>query len=93
MLPDIFVDAVGRVAILSAQAFSGQPPDAILQESWQLLLGYLPSNREWRAATLQRKRREYCEAVPQVKRCLFPGNVQRSCFVCRGAFTAGHLAN
>lgn len=32
---------------------------------WQLLLGYLPPNREWRATTLERKRREYCEAVPQ----------------------------
>ena len=32
---------------------------------WQLLLGYLPSNPEWRADTLQRKRREYWESVPQ----------------------------
>ena len=32
---------------------------------WQLLLGYLPSNPEWRADTLQRKRREYWASVPQ----------------------------
>ena len=32
---------------------------------WQLLLGYLPSNLEWRADTLQRKRREYWASVPQ----------------------------
>jgi len=32
---------------------------------WQLLLGYLPSNCEWRADTLQRKRREYWASVPQ----------------------------
>jgi len=33
--------------------------------SWQLLLGYLPANREWRQSTLARKRREYAESVPQ----------------------------
>ena len=33
--------------------------------SWKLLLGYLPPNKEWREATLQRKRREYADAVPQ----------------------------
>lgn len=33
--------------------------------SWQLLLDYLPPNREWRAATLERKRRDYLSAVPQ----------------------------
>jgi len=49
---------------LREMSWSGIPP-AARAESWQLLLGYLPSNREWRAATLQRKRREYCEAVPQ----------------------------
>ena len=32
--------------------------------SWQLLLGYVPSNEEWRESTLSRKRREYCESVP-----------------------------
>jgi len=49
---------------LCETSWGGIPPSA-RAESWQLLLGYLPSNREWRAATLQRKRREYCEAVPQ----------------------------
>ena len=33
--------------------------------TWQLLLGYLPPNRAWRESTLERKRREYGEAVPQ----------------------------
>lgn len=33
--------------------------------AWQQLLGYLPANREWREASLQRKRREYSESVPR----------------------------
>ena len=33
--------------------------------AWQLLLGYLPPNRAWREATLQRKRSEYLAAIPQ----------------------------
>ncbi|CAM9433266.1 unnamed protein product, partial [Hapterophycus canaliculatus] len=32
---------------------------------WQLLVGYMPANRARRAAALERKRREYREAVPQ----------------------------
>ena len=49
---------------LRAAAWSGVPR-ACRPVCWQLLLGYLPSRREGRAATLQRKRREYMEAVPQ----------------------------
>ena len=33
--------------------------------SWQLLLGYLPTNSERRVNTIERKRREYLEAVRQ----------------------------
>jgi len=33
--------------------------------AWQLLIGYMPPNRAWRAQTLERKRREYSDAVPQ----------------------------
>lgn len=32
---------------------------------WQLLVGYMPANRGRRTAALERKRREYREAVPQ----------------------------
>lgn len=32
---------------------------------WQLLVGYMPANRARRGAALERKRREYREAVPQ----------------------------
>lgn len=49
---------------LRSLAWSGIPAQC-RAESWQLLLGYLPPNREWRQSTLSRKRREYCEAVPQ----------------------------
>jgi hypothetical protein len=49
---------------LRAAAWSGVPHQCRAM-SWQLLLGYLPPNRAWRESTLERKRREYCEAVPQ----------------------------
>jgi len=49
---------------LRAAAWSGVPHQCRAL-SWQLLLGYLPPNRAWRESTLERKRREYCEAVPQ----------------------------
>ena len=32
---------------------------------WQLLVGYMPANRSRRAVAMERKRREYREAVPQ----------------------------
>lgn len=32
---------------------------------WQLLVGYMPANKSRRAAAMERKRREYREAVPQ----------------------------
>ena len=45
-----------------------QPPNPKTTNSgtvWRLLLGYLPANRDRREATLQRKRREYAEILPQ----------------------------
>ena len=49
---------------LKALSWSGIPAGCRAM-SWQLLLDYLPPNREWRAATLERKRRDYLSAVPQ----------------------------
>ena len=49
---------------LRAAAWSGVPQQCRTM-TWQLLLGYLPPNRAWRESTLERKRREYYEAVPQ----------------------------
>lgn len=54
---------VDLVALRDA-SWSGIPAQFRMM-AWQQLLGYLPANSEWRAATLQRKRREYSEAVPQ----------------------------
>ena len=49
---------------LRSAAWSGVPHQC-RATTWQLLLGYLPPNRAWRESTLERKRREYYEAVPQ----------------------------
>jgi hypothetical protein len=49
---------------LRALSWSGIPPRC-RATVWPLLLGYLPPNRSFRAATLQRKRREFLESVPQ----------------------------
>ena len=49
---------------LRAAAWSGVPLQC-RATTWQLLLGYLPPNRAWRDSMLERKRREYYEAVPQ----------------------------
>lgn len=40
-------------------------PDELRSMSWQLLLGYLPTNAERRVATLARKRKEYLDGVAQ----------------------------
>jgi hypothetical protein len=52
------------LAALRDASWSGIPAQYRMA-AWQHLLGYLPVNGEWRASTLQRKRREYAEAVPQ----------------------------
>ncbi|KAL4746789.1 hypothetical protein BDW72DRAFT_184199 [Aspergillus terricola var. indicus] len=45
-------------------AWSGVP-DEVRAMTWQLLLGYLPTNSERRIATLERKRKEYLDGVRQ----------------------------
>ncbi|CAN6602272.1 GTPase-activating protein Gyp1p [Trichomonascus vanleenenianus] len=50
---------------LKKLAWSGIPEE-LRPMSWQLLLGYLPTNAERRVATLARKRKEYLDGVEQV---------------------------
>ncbi|OJD14559.1 hypothetical protein AJ78_05109 [Emergomyces pasteurianus Ep9510] len=45
-------------------AWSGVP-DEVRAMTWQLLLGYLPTNSERRVAALERKRKEYLDGVRQ----------------------------
>ncbi|KAL4874175.1 hypothetical protein BDV12DRAFT_159251 [Aspergillus spectabilis] len=45
-------------------AWSGVPEE-VRPMTWQLLLGYLPTNSERRIATLERKRKEYLDGVRQ----------------------------
>ncbi|GMF80593.1 unnamed protein product [Aspergillus oryzae] len=45
-------------------AWSGVP-DEVRAMTWQLLLGYLPTNCERRISTLERKRKEYLDGVRQ----------------------------
>ncbi|KAJ8101798.1 rab-GTPase-TBC domain-containing protein [Lipomyces tetrasporus] len=52
------------VSALRNLAWSGIP-DELRPMSWQLLLGYLPSNADRRVSTLARKRREYADGVKQ----------------------------
>lgn len=49
---------------LRAAAWSGVPEE-VRAITWQLLLGHLPTNSERRVATLERKRKEYLDAVSQ----------------------------
>ena len=49
---------------LRDSAWSGLPSE-VRAMSWQLLLGYLPTNSERRVATLERKRKEYLDGVRQ----------------------------
>jgi TBC1 domain family member 2 len=49
---------------IRSAAWSGIP-DEVRAVTWQILLGYLPVNSERRVATLERKRREYADAVKQ----------------------------
>lgn len=43
----------------------GGVPEEVRAMTWQILLGYLPTNSERRVATLERKRKEYLEGVRQ----------------------------
>jgi hypothetical protein len=45
-------------------AWSGVPEE-VRPMTWQLLLGYLPTNSERRVSTLERKRKEYLDGVRQ----------------------------
>jgi hypothetical protein len=49
---------------LKSAAWSGVPGE-VRAMTWQLLLGYLPTSSERRVATLERKRKEYLDAVRQ----------------------------
>lgn len=49
---------------LRSLAWSGVPEE-VRAMTWQLLLGYLPTNSERRVATLERKRKEYVDGVRQ----------------------------
>lgn len=49
---------------LRAAAWSGVPEE-VRAVTWQILLGYLPTNSERRVTTLERKRKEYLDAVRQ----------------------------
>jgi len=49
---------------LQAASWSGIPHQS-RATAWRLLIGYMPPNRAWREQTLERKRREYSDAVPQ----------------------------
>ncbi|KAB8345969.1 hypothetical protein FH972_023021 [Carpinus fangiana] len=49
---------------LRDSAWSGLPEE-VRAMSWQILLGYLPTNSERRVATLERKRKEYLDGVRQ----------------------------
>eukprot|EP00656_Telonema_subtile_P018937 TRINITY_DN2028_c0_g3_i4.p1 TRINITY_DN2028_c0_g3~~TRINITY_DN2028_c0_g3_i4.p1 ORF type:complete len:345 (-),score=74.47 TRINITY_DN2028_c0_g3_i4:181-1215(-) len=52
------------LAVLRRVAWSGCPSEFRVT-AWQLLLGYLPVNSDRRHGTLERKRREYLDFVPQ----------------------------
>eukprot|EP01094_Clydonella_sp_ATCC50884_P009452 TRINITY_DN1898_c0_g1_i1.p1 TRINITY_DN1898_c0_g1~~TRINITY_DN1898_c0_g1_i1.p1 ORF type:complete len:499 (+),score=135.51 TRINITY_DN1898_c0_g1_i1:189-1499(+) len=49
---------------LRSLAWSGIPAD-VRATAWKILLGYLPTNRDRRPETLERKRREYYEFLKQ----------------------------
>jgi len=49
---------------LRDSAWSGLPSE-VRAMSWQILLGYLPTSSERRVATLERKRKDYLDAVRQ----------------------------
>jgi hypothetical protein len=66
-------------------AWSGIPAE-VRAMTWQILLGYLPTNSERRVSTLERKRKEYLDGVRQAferSATPAPGNPPASS-ACRG---------
>lgn len=60
----LLAEPVVDVDALRELAWSGIPPD-LRPTCWRLLLGYLPPNKSRQQQTLQRKRREYQDMVPE----------------------------
>lgn len=54
-----------NIANLKKIAWNGVPPE-LRTVTWQILLGYLPTNQERRASQLQRKRQEYLDGLNQM---------------------------
>ncbi|CAM9298828.1 unnamed protein product [Ectocarpus fasciculatus] len=61
---DVLGEEVVELDELRKLSWNGVPP-VHRAAVWQLLVGYMPANRARREAALERKRREYREAVPQ----------------------------
>lgn len=61
---DVLGEDVVELDELRKLSWNGVPP-VHRAAVWQLLVGYMPANRARREAALERKRREYWEAVPQ----------------------------
>lgn len=61
---DVLGEEVVELDELRKLSWNGVPP-VHRAAVWQLLVGYMPANRARREAALERKRREYWEAVPQ----------------------------
>ncbi|CAB1110619.1 unnamed protein product [Ectocarpus sp. CCAP 1310/34] len=60
---DVLGEEVVELDELRKLSWNGVPP-VHRAAVWQLLVGYMPANRARRGAALERKRREYWEAVP-----------------------------
>ncbi|CAN0554325.1 unnamed protein product, partial [Ectocarpus sp. 12 AP-2014] len=60
---DVLGEEVVKLDELRKLSWNGVPP-VHRAAVWQLLVGYMPANRARREAALERKRREYWEAVP-----------------------------
>lgn len=61
---EVLREEVVKIDQLRQLSWNGVPP-IHRADVWQLLVGYMPANRGRRAVVLERKRREYREAVPQ----------------------------
>lgn len=69
-------------------AWSGVPEE-VRAMTWQLLLGYLPTNSERRLAVLERKRKEYLDGVRQAFERGVSNNKSRTSSPARGASKTG----